>query len=52
MFGMKLNSDLKRCLRWAMPRGFSSHEELKRLKFANQGFSLPSVARPTPLQEA
>ena len=51
MFGMKLNSDLKRNL-WAMPRGFSSHEEFKRLKFANQGFSLPSVARPTLLQEA
>ena len=33
-----------------MPRGFSSHEEFKRLKFANQEFSPRSVARPTPLQ--
>ena len=45
MFGMKLNSDLKRCLRWAMLRGFSSHEEFKRLEILLSNPSWKKIER-------
>ena len=45
MFGMKLNSDLKRFLMWAMLRGFSSHEEFKRLEILLSNPSWKQIER-------